>query len=733
MAIASDEVIAALRAKESGVTADADTEFGEVSGDPLLDCLEHLARYHERATSRTALVAGLPLVEGRLTPKLLPDAAERAGLSAKIVRRRLKQLSSLLLPAIVLLKNGTCVVLQKRHRWKSEVFIPDSGGGYEKIRNRDLEREYAGYAILVKPQYRPMSTEDRDNPSKSNQSWFWGTVSQFWPSYVQVLLAAALVNVLGIAAPLFIMNVYDRVLPNKALTTLWVLAIGIIAAIVFDFLFRSLRNALIGQAAQKADIRLASKLFEHILKIESAGRPARTGEFANKVRDYEVVREFFTSNTVVTLTDLAFVGLYIFIIYQIAGIIAIVPAAAVLHVLLVGLIIQYPLAKSVRTAQGDASHRHSILFEAINGIDTIKSCRAEGQMQRQWEQFVAQNARTSHKMRAISAFGMNFTALIQQLVTVAIVILGVHLFDQGEITPGALIAAVILAGRGVAPLGQLASTLARAQQAFQSLRTLNEIMATPSEGDDQLRHIDKPVETGRIVFDKVTFSYPGAPAPALDQLSFKIEPGERIGLIGKIGSGKTSIGRLLGRLYVPAEGNLILDGVDIRQYHPSEIRKAVVFSSQDSTLFSGTIRDNIALGMPQVADDAIVQAAELAGIGDFVRNHPNGFNMQVGEGGRLLSSGQRQSVVLARAFLFEPRVVFLDEPTGMMDMASERSFVDSLANALQPDQTLILATHRQRPLDIVDRLIVIDGGKLVADGPRDEILQRLSNRRQAAE
>ncbi|MGI9525181.1 MAG: type I secretion system permease/ATPase [Hyphomicrobiaceae bacterium] len=698
--------------------------------DPLLDCLEHLVHHHERATARAALISGLPLEDGCLTPKLFPDAAARAGLSSKVVKRNLKQLHRLILPAILILKSGGCAVLHRQYRRKADVFIPDSGKGLQSVKLKDLRSEYSGYAILVKPDYQP-KTVDEPQRVKRQRSWFWGTVVQFWPSYVQVFIAAAFVNVLGIAAPLFIMNVYDRVLPNKALTTLWVLAIGIVAAIVFDFIFKSLRNALIGQVGQRADIRLASRLFEHILKIEGTGRPAHTGEFANKIRDYETVREFFTSNTVVTLTDLAFVGLYIFIIYQIAGIVAVVPAVALALVFIIGLALQYPLARTVKAAQTDASKRHAILFEAINGIDTIKTNRAEGQMQRDWEQFVAHNAKTAHQLRSLSTFGLNLTGLVQQLVSVAIVVIGVHQFDEGNITPGALIAAVILAGRGVAPLGQLASTMARAQQAFQALKTLNQIMAMPEEGGDQVRHVDKTISKGSIEFDHLSFSYPEAAMPALNDISLKINEGERIGIIGKIGSGKTTIGRLLTRLYVPSSGNLLLDGVDVRQYHPAEIRRQIAFVAQDSMLFSGTVRDNITLGAPQTSDNAVFRAAQLAGVDAFINGHPQGINMQVGEGGKLLSSGQRHAIALARAFLLEPAIIFLDEPTGLMDLASERVFVNKLTNALSPNQTLLLATHRQRPLALVDRLIVIDNGRILADGPKNEILSRMESKKES--
>ena len=377
------------------------------------------------------------------------------------------------------------------------------------------------------------------------------------------------------------MNVYDRVLPNKAFTTLWVLALGMGLAIVFDFIFKTTRVALLNNVGRRADLVLASRLFQHVLRLDLSKRPLKTGEFANQLRDYEMVREFFTSSTVITLTDFMFIWLFIFVIYYIAGAVALVPAIAVVAVLIVGLALQVPLHRAVHKTQAEATHRHSILFEALTGLETIKCSRAEGQFQRKWEQFIGRNAVTTDRLRHLSSLAMNFTSFMQQLVSVGVVIVGLYMFDAGEVTSGAIIAAVILASRAVAPLGQIAGTLSRAQQAIHSFRVLDKIMSVPEEDLGQVRHISRKIDAGNIAFDNVTFRYPEAEAPALEDFSLKIDEGERVGIIGKIGSGKTTIGRLLARLYVPSSGSLLLDGIDIRQYHPAEIRRCVAFVSQD--------------------------------------------------------------------------------------------------------------------------------------------------------
>lgn len=693
--------------------------------DPLLGCLVGIARFYERPIPGPALIAGLPLPEGRLTPSFVERAAARAGLAAKVVRQPIAKLGTMLLPAILILKDEKAVVLLKRNKdGTATVLVPETDNGSETVDLKELEADHAGYAILIKPEYR-FEEEPIGSDDKKKRNWFWSAVSPLWPTYVQVVIVASVINILALAAPLFVMNIYDRVLPNKALSTLWVLAIGMGLAVSFDFILKSVRHGLIGNAGRRADVMLASRIFEHVLAVDLAHRPLRTGEFANHLKDYEIVREFFTSNTLVTVTDLLFIGLFILVIFQIAGVVALVPAVAVVLVILAGLLIQIPVSRTVGRAQSEAAYRHSMLYESLTGLETVRATGAEGQLQRQWEQLVAQNARTTERLRFLSSLGLNLTSFFQQLVTVGVVVVGVYLFDQGEVSPGAIIAAVILAGRAVGPLGQIASTLGRAQQAFQALHMLDRIMELPREADPDARHIGKTIQSGAVAFDKVRFEYPGAATTALEDFTLKIEPGERVGIIGKIGSGKTTVGRLIARLYAPTDGSLLLDGVDIRQYHPSEIRRSVAFVAQDATLFHGSIRDNIALGAPQISDDEIVRAAGLAGVAEFVASHPQGYNMPVGEGGRLLSSGQRQAVALARAFLAKPSILFLDEPSGAMDMASERTLLEKLRGAVTTDQTLILTTHRSAMLALVDRLVVIENKRVAADGPREEVMAKL--------
>lgn len=695
--------------------------------DPLLESLVFLSKYHHRPTSRDALISGLPLDKGRLTVDLFSRCASRVGLSARIVRRPLKSIPDFVLPAVLLMKNGECCVLTAwRQDGQAEVVLPDSGEGTTVIPLDTLEEDYLGYTLYVRPEYQfdaRMKEEEDERPQ--NRSWFWGTLARLWPVYLQVIGAAAVVNVLAIASPLFVMNVYDRVLPNQAFSTLWVLAAGMGLAMFFDFLLRNLRAALIDNAGRRADVLLASRLFEQVLNIQMKVRPSSTGAFANHLREFETVRDFFTSSTLASLTDLMFVGLFLFIIWMIGGPLVYIPLAAVVLALVTGFCIQFPLNSVVRKTHKEAAQKHGILVETLSGLDTIKVAGAEGRMQRSWEQFVGSTSRTAQRSRLFSNLGINTTSFLQQGTTVGIVIFGVYLASEGELSMGAIIACVILGGRAVAPLGGMANTLSRMNQSIVALKTLDGIMKLPVERPVDRRFVSRGRMNGEIEFRGVNFTYPEARTQALREVSFRVNQGERVGILGRIGSGKTTIGRLASGLYEPDEGAVLLDGTDLRQIHPADIRRNVGFMMQDVTLFYGTVRENIALGFPQADDALILRASKLAGVDDFVGAHPEGYDMVISERGQNLSGGQRQAISLARALLTDPPTLVLDEPTSAMDVASEQAMINRLREVLDTGRTLILATHRTSLLNLVDRLIVMDRGRLVADGPRDEIMNRL--------
>ena len=708
-----------------------DQSIRDAQPDPLLACLVEVTARYDRAAPVDAITAGLPLVEGRLTPRLLVQAAARAGYAASIVKRPLKKLNKLNLPAIVLLNGqNACVLLDRTRSGKARIYDPLLNATTASTL-AELDKDFTGHVILLKPQLKLTAVAGDDFAPRSEGHWFWGVIWRLWPSYARVFVAAFIINMLALASPLFIMNVYDRVLPNKATSTLWVLASGMALAVIFDLSLRTVRGWLVDSSGRRADVLLSSKIFEHVMAIKMSGRPKTTGSFANQLREFENVREFFTSGTITTLTDFCFFSVFLAAIYYIGGNMALIPAAAALLVLTIGLVLQYPLRIAARKSNKESAYRMSLLVEAIASLETIKAIRAEGTLQRTWELLVGETAKNLEQTRRISALVSNLTVGVQQLVTVVIVIVGSYQFDRGEMSMGAIIACVILASRAVGPFGSFSMLVARSQQSIVSLKALNEVMSIESERPVGKDYVSQSIGNGKIEFKSVTFAYPEAATPAIKDFNLTINPGERVGIIGKIGSGKTTLGRLLAGIYLPGAGNILIDGVDLRQFHPHELRGAIGVVTQDADLFYGTLRSNILMGSRNASDEDFVTAAKLAGVDDFAMKHPLGFDMPVGERGGLLSGGQRQAVTLARVFLLNPKVVFLDEPSGSMDLASERVLIEHLRNALRSDATIIICTHRYSMLELVNRLVVLANGHPAIDGPRDKVLEALKNQAQA--
>ncbi|WP_282606536.1 type I secretion system permease/ATPase [Pelagibius sp. Alg239-R121] len=697
--------------------------------DPLVQCVTFLATLLQRPISAEALKAGLPHAEQRFTPELAVRAAERAGLTARVVRRpKLKSIQQVTLPCILLLKgSGACVLTQIKGKQSAEIMVPEGGGGTKTIDIEELEEQYLGYAIFARPEFK---FDDRalDIRLKQPTAWFWGTLAKFWPIYSHVALASIMINCFAIASPLFIMNVYDRVVPNNAIETLWVLALGVCTVFLFEFVMRNMRTYFVDIAGKNADVIIASRLLEQLMSMKLSSKPPSTGAMANNLREFESLREFFTSGTLVAFVDLPFIFLFLGVIFLVSGPIALIPLIAVPIVIFVGVCLQIPLRKVIEKTHRESSQKHALLVETIDGLETIKATAAEGRVQRSWERFVGLTAESSGKARFLSGIATTFAQVTIQLVTVIVVIYGVHLISEGEITMGALVASTMLTGRALAPLGAIAGMLTRLQQSRVALKSLDTLMKSPVERDQDKTFLHRPRLSGEIEFKKINFNYPNQEPLALDNLSFKVKPGEKIGILGRIGSGKSTIARLLLGLYEPTEGSVLMDGTDLRQIDPADLRRNIGYVSQDNYLFFGSVRENISFGAPHVDDKTILRAAAVAGVSDFLRAHPHGFDLQVGERGMALSGGQRQAVVIARSLLLDPPIILMDEPTSGMDNSTEAMFKNRLGKAMV-GKTLLLVTHRSSLLSLVDRLIILDNGKIVADGKKEEVLEALKQGR----
>lgn len=665
-----------------------------------------------------------------LTPRACLAAARKAGLSGRIMARpNLNEISPLVLPCILLLKNERSCVLISIKDGRASIMLPELPDSAQQVPLEELQEQYSGYAIFATV---PKAPEKRIDAPKlgHGKRWFWDVLKYYAPIYRHVAVASVVINLIAVASPLFVMNVYDRVVPNNATDTLWVLASGIFVIYFFNFILSALRTHFVDVAGRNADVVLSSILVEKVLSMRMDAKPESTGAMVNNLREFEQLREFFSSSSLLACIDLPFLVIFLLLIAFIAGPMVFVPIGAIPIMLGIGIYLQERSKKSAEAGYRQNMQKNALLVEMVNGLETLKSCGAESRMQRLWESVCGLSAESSSETRKYTQLAVAASMLITQIVTVALIVWGVYRISEGLMTMGALIGVNILVGRTMAPLLQMASLLTRLQNSRMALKGLDMIMQLPSESRDEQSAMDFGSLEPSFELDQVSFSYPGQERLALDNVSLKIKPGEKVGIIGPMGSGKSSLARMLLGLYLPKEGGVKFGGVDIRQIPPADYRGRIGVLPQDVVLFYGTLRENISLGDPSINDHLILRAATLAGVTDFAANNPSGFGAQVGEQGKALSGGQRQAVALARALVRDPEILILDEPTSNMDTDSELQIQRRLAG-ITKDKTLILVTHRLSMLRMVDRLIVMDKGKIRYDGPRDEVLAKLRGQAQA--
>ncbi|MCP5265071.1 MAG: type I secretion system permease/ATPase [Burkholderiaceae bacterium] len=697
----------------------------DVAEDPLLSCLYELTRILGRPTSREGLVAGLPLENDRLTPKLLLRAANRAGFVAKISRHPIDRRMAPLCPAIALLSDERAVVITEidRDRRIARVVYPQAPGEQVEFELADLEAQSTGFVISIKNQYA-FDARAPETRKLAEGHWFWSALIKPWRVYRDVLVASLLINLFALAVPLFTMNVYDRVIPNSAVETLWTFAIGVMAVLGFDVAMKVLRAHFIDVAGKRVDHEMSSHVMAKVMNTRLEARPASVGSFAANLRAFESVREFMTSASLGMLVDLPFALLFVAVMAAVGGWAAAPTMVAFPVVIGVSLIAQRRMKPLTDATQRASQQKHATLIESLVGIEQIKALNIEGRTQKRWEESGKLLAEVGARIKFWSALAVNVTAWVGQMVTISTVVLGVYLIADNAMTMGALIACTQLAGRALAPLGQLSSLLVQYDNTRSAYEGVDRMMTLPEERQADSNFVMRPRIRGAIQFDNVSFSYPNAELPALDRVSFTIQPGERVALIGRIGSGKSTIEKLLMGLYRPTAGTIRFDGIDGNQIDPAQIRSSIGYVPQDVTLFFGTLRENIAIAAPLADDSAVLKAAALAGMRQFIERHPKGVNLPIGERGESLSGGQRQSVAIARAVVNEPPILILDEPTSSMDSDSEARVLENL-RSFSAGRTMVLVTHRMTLLDIVDRLIVVDQGRIVADGPKDKVLRAL--------
>lgn len=695
-----------------------------VSSDPLLDSLVLLTEHFGDPCSAEALTAGLPVTASHITPELLPQAASRAGLSAKLVRKGLNELPAMLLPCILMLKDKQACVLQEINLEKNNAIItlPETGGE-EQLSIEDLESNFVGYLFLIKQQYRGDRNFDvHINDSKKH--WLWQHVKDATPIYRDVIIASIMVNIFALVSPLFVMNIYDKVVPNLAFESLWVLAIGAGLAYIFDFILKQLRGYLIDVAGKKVDIEVSSKLFAKVVGVPLEKRATSIGGMAKQITEFDNVREFFSSATITALVDLPFALLFMFCIWLVAGDLALFPIVA--SVLIIGytVITQPKLRAAIEESNKFSSLRHGHLIECLGALESIKANGAEGVVQNAWQQMIGHTSSWLLKSKIITNSVVNFASFLMQISVIGVVVLGVYRVSDNLISMGGIIAAVMLTGRAISPVAKLAGLMTRSNQTISALRQLDSLMDQEGEFENKAHLASRPKLSGSISAENISFSYPESDSASLKQMSINIKQGEKIAIVGRNGSGKTTLAKLLLGLYQPTAGSIRFDGLNHQQIHPSDLRRNIGYLPQDITLFHGTIRDNILFGTRQVTEYQLIRAVQLSGVDEFTDHETQGLDQQVGESGSTLSRGQRQSIALARAILNAPQILLLDEPTASLDSRAEKKFIESI-KATASERTLVLITHKMELLSLVDRIIVLEKGKLVIDGPKEVVLKQL--------
>lgn len=709
--------------------------------DPLLLCLVALTKLDKKPASAESLVEGLPfdpteekqkLFSLKSSHSIFSRAAERAGFSSKIQQRPITSIPGVVLPVILILKNDNACVLTEIffEERRATVIIPTVDENPQSISLDTLEQDYLGYVFFLKRQYDAHGQDnliDRTLSDNARGNWFFGTLYRFRGIYARVVVATLFINLFVVAGPLFTMNVYDRVIPHNAIDTLWVLAIGIGLVYSFDLVLKFIRTILLETAAKKSDIILSSVLFQHALNIKMVEQPRSVGSFASNIRDFDGIRSFFASTALTAFIELPFSIIFLVVIYTISPSLVVLPLTVICILFLVTLPMKNSIQKIVDSTHESIGQRNSILVESLSNLVTIKAFNASSTIQWHWEESTGDIASKSLKSRVRFSSLSTISSFLTQFCSVLVIVVGVYLIRAGELTMGGLIAVNILATRSIAPWTQAAALLTNYQQMKIGLQSLNTLMAKEEERPAGKRFIRRPKFLGDIEFKNVDFTYPDEDKKALKNISFKIKAGERVGIIGQVGSGKSTLSAILMGFYEVESGAVFIDNLDIKQIDPVDLRHSYNYVPQEVSLFSGTVRDNITLSAPHATDEEIVKASNFGVVGALTDRHPLGLDLQVGERGLKISGGQRQSVALARAFIKKNPIILLDEPTNAMDHNTEMKVIENLKTATK-GRTTIIITHKPSILIVVDRLIVIDDGVLVMDGPKDEILAKLGGK-----
>ncbi len=694
--------------------------------DSLLECLSFISIFYQRHTSKDSLVSGLPIHNNSMSIQDFLISSKRIGLISKVVERELLGISRLALPAVLILeKERACILLDlDSEKKEAKVIIPGLSEGEITMSLEDLEAEFTKQVIIIKPTYKFENKVSNEIVIPKPNHWFWGALKANLPIYKKVIVAAIFINLFVLAMPLFMKNVFDRVLPNNAIETLLAMTFGIVFILVFDLIFSLLRAYYLGKAGKKADLIMSNKIFDQLLNIRLSEKPNSTGQFVSRLQSFQSVRDFFTSATIATLVDIPFTLLFIAVIFYFAGVLGWISVITIILVLGLSWSMKNRIKEVVEKSAKEEQLKQTTLNEAVAGLEIIKSVRAQNRMKTHWDASLNQTLYYGEKSQMFSQFTTLTTGLISKLSNIAIIVAGVYLSLEGEMSMGGIIAAMMLNGRVIAPISQIVGMVIRYDQTLISMNNIEEIMGMEVENNGK-NYISRPNLNGDIELKNVTFAYKGQNFETLKDINLTIKQGEKIAILGKMGSGKSTLAKLIMNLYTPNSGSVLIDQTDIRQIDPVDLRRSIGCVPQEPFLFMGSIKDNITIGEQYVTDEEVISAAKAAGVHDFLGRHEAGYDLLVGERGEGLSGGERQAVTLARAIITNPNILIFDEPTNSMDKQTENTFMKKISTLIQ-NQTVIIITHKMSLLALVDRVIVLDDGKIVADGLKETVLKSKS-------